>query len=196
MTTDLSGPSPAILSSTTAPKRHGRRLLTLGFVASTIAALLVGGMSGTASAAPGDTSADTTVAHVGVNSAINLTGLTGEFTLNAAPGASVSENGVVTMTVETNNIGGYVVAVQSRTDTLLPLAVGNTDSIPIANLHVRQTGGSTFLPLSSATPVTVHSQPGRSAVGGDFISNDYLVDVPFVATDTYSASLDYVATTL
>ena len=116
--------------------------------------------------------------------------------LNAAPGASVSQNGVVTMTVETNNIGGYIVAVQSQTDTLRPLAVGNLDSIPIANLHVRQTGGSTFLPLSSATSVTVHSQPGRSAAGGDFISNDYLVDVPFVATDTYSATLDYVATTL
>ena len=181
--------------ATPAQKGTGRRLLT-GLVAAAAVAAFVGGMGGTASAAPGDTSADTTVAHVGVNSAINLTGLTGEFTLNAPPGASVSENGVVTMTVETNNLGGYVVAVQSQTDTLLPHAGGNPDSIPIANLHVRQTGDSTFLPLSSTTPVTVHSQPGRSAAGGDIISNDYRVDVPFVATDTYSATLDYVATTL
>jgi len=181
--------------ATPAQKGTGRRLLT-GLVAAAAVAAFVGGMGATASAAPGETSADTTVAHVGVNSAINLTGLTGQFTLNAAPGGSVSEIGVVKMTVETNNIGGYIVAVQSRTATLLPLVVGNPDSIPIANLHVRQTGDSTFLPLSSATPVTVHSQGSRSAAGGDFISNDYLVDVPFVATDTYSATLDYVATTL
>jgi hypothetical protein len=45
-------------------------------------------------------------------------------------------------------------------------------------------------------PARGHSQSTRSANGGDDLSNDYQLRVPVVNEDTYSATLDYVATTL
>lgn len=191
MTTDLFGTSPAIPSDAANSKHHGRRALTLGVAASAAIALFIGGIGGTALAAQ-----DTTVVHVGVDPAIALSGLTSAFTLNGAPGGTITENGAVTMNVQTNNIGGYSVTVRSETPTLVAGAVGNVDAILIDLLHVRETGTTTFQPMSNLNPVMVHLQGGRSVPAGDVISNDFLVDVPFVATDTYSATLDYVVTTL
>jgi hypothetical protein len=74
--------------------------------------------------------------------------------------------------------------------------VANTDAIPIADLTVRETGDTVFLPMSSTDPVSVHTQTGRSANGGDELSNDYEIRVPVVNVDTYTATLDYVASTL
>lgn len=150
-----------------------------------------------ASAAPGETATDTSVANVIVGSVITLTGLTSSFNLSGIPGATVSLASAVTMNVETNNIAGYAVTVQAESDTLDPAdTVANPDTIPIGALSVRETGTTSYTPVSDAVPVTVHSQGTRSADGGDTVNNDYQVVIPFVNADTYSVTLDYVATTL
>ncbi|GLZ39295.1 hypothetical protein Acsp05_29190 [Actinokineospora sp. NBRC 105648] len=152
--------------------------------------------AGVAAAAPGQTDTDDTIAKVVVTSAITLTNLTPDFTLTGLPGATVAQSGIVTFTVTTNNLAGYAVTVQSRTPALAPTASGNTDSIPISALSVRETGTTPYTPLSNTAPVTVHSQSTRSAPTGDNLSNDYQVVIPFVNEDTYTTTLDYVATTL
>ena len=166
-------------------------------VASAAAALLLASVAGTAYAAPGDTSNDTTTANVEVTGAITLSALTPTFTLVGLPGATVIGAAAVSMLVETNNIAGYAVTVQSTTDTLDPAdPVGNTDSIPIGALSVKESTATSYTPVSDTAAVTVHSQATRSAVGGDAIVNDYKVVIPFVNADTYSTTLNYVATTL
>jgi large repetitive protein len=72
---------------------------------------------------------------------------------------------------------------------------GNSDSIPVGDLAVRETGTSAFDPLSNVTSLVVHSQSGPSAAGGDAVSNDYQAAIPFVASDTYSGTLEYIAIT-
>ncbi|MDQ1398789.1 MAG: hypothetical protein QOK20_721, partial [Acidimicrobiaceae bacterium] len=37
-----------------------------------------------------------------------------------------------------------------------------------------------------------HQQNAASAPLGDAVSNDYQVQIPFVAPDTYSATLEYI----
>lgn len=174
---------------------RSRSVLRVVGVAGTVAGLVMAGTVA-ASAATGDTSTDTTVAKVQVTTAIALTGLTPEFTLVGLPGATVTGNGEVTMNVATNNLAGYSVTVQSRTSTLVATAPGNLDSIPIGALSVRETNVTGFTAMSELVPATVHSQTTRSAQGGDTISNDYQVVIPFVNEDTYTATLDYIATTL
>jgi hypothetical protein len=159
-------------------------------------AALAGVMSGTAAAAPGDTSTGTTNANVEVSSVIALTALTPDFRLTGLPGATVTGAGAVTFTVETNNLAGYAVTVQSQTPTMTAGTPGNTDSIPIGALSVRETGTTPFTSVSGTGAVTVHTQATRSAQAGDALSNDYEVVIPFVNEDTYSATLDYIATTL
>ncbi len=181
-------PAPVTAPST----RRVRCAATATFVA----LLLAGPAAGSALAVPGQSDTDDTQANVVVQSAISLTALTPSFTLTGLPGGTVSQDGIVTYTVETNNLAGYAVTVQSRTATLAPTAAGNPDSIPISALSVRETGTTPFTPLSDTAPVTVHSQATRSATGGDALSNDYQVVIPFVNEDTYTATLDYVATTL
>jgi hypothetical protein len=160
------------------------------------AAIVVGGTAGSAAATPGQTSGGTTTANVVVNSAIALTGLTPSFTLTGLPGSTITTSPSVTFNVQTNNLGGYAVTVESATPTLTPAIGTNPDSIPIADLSVRESGTTSFTPLSNVASVTVHSQATRSAQGGDSLSDDYRVSVPFVNQDSYSATLDYVATTL
>ncbi len=160
------------------------------------AALLAFGATAPAMAAPGDTSTDTTIANVEVNSAIVLTGLTPAFTLVGLPGATVTGDNAVAFNVETNNAGGYAVTVQAQEDSLDPADADNVDVIPIGNLRVRESGTGAFTSVTDAAPVTVHTQAVRSDEGGDDLSNDYQVSIPFVASDTYSVTLDYVATAL
>ena len=180
--------------------RPGRRALVRGLGVVGAAAVLLGSAAATASAAPGDTSADTTIANVGVTSTISLNGLTPSFQLNGQPGATITENGAVAMNVGTNNTGGYRVTVQAADDALLPGdTTANPDSIPIANLRVRESApgdNGAWVSLSDTSPVTVHQQNTRSVQAGDAVSNDYQVDIPFVNADTYSVVLDYVATAL
>lgn len=192
-------PVTANASAVSRTNRRGGRTLLRGIVAAAAMTLLAAGMAGPASAAPGDDSADTTEANVEVTGAIALLGLTPSFTLVGLPGSTVTGGGDVTMTVVTNNLGGYVVTVQSADAALAPTAPTNTDSIPISALGVREsTAGDTnaFTSLSNTGAVTVHSQAVRSAQTGDAISNDYEVDIPFVVEDTYTATLNYVATAL
>lgn len=173
----------------------GRALLTGAAVVA-----LVGAMAGTASAAPGDTSTDTVDANVGVSSSISLTGLPGSFTLNGIPGSTVTGGADVGFLVTTNNFGGYSVGVLSEGTELLPPNPGplplNPDTIPIANLSVRETGTATFTPLDTVTPVVVGGGTAASAAGGDAITNDYRVVIPLVRSATYTVTLDYVATAL
>lgn len=182
------------MNNTVAPKNRTshayKALLGIGGIAATVA-LVAGGTL----AANADTDTGSTEGHVEVSTAIALTGLTSDFTLTGIPGGVVTEAGAVEFTVTTNNLAGYSVTVQSATATLVADTVGNTDSIPIGNLSVSEVG-TTFTPLSSTVPFVVHTQSTRSAEGGDDLSNDYEVDIPFVNTDTYSATLNYIATTL
>jgi hypothetical protein len=177
-----------------APGRFGRPALR-GVIGAAVVLLCSGALIGTASAAPGETSGGTTDANVGVTSAIALTALTPSFTLTGLPGATVTGVGAVTFNVATNNLAGYAVTVVSETPTMVGTGT-NPDSIPIADLTVQETGGAGYAALSDTTPVTVHSQSARSAEGGDSLSNDYQLVVPFVNEDTYTATLDYLATTL
>jgi hypothetical protein len=95
--------------------------------------------------------------------------------------------------VLTNNLLGYTVTVQAASATLSGTG-GNTDTIPIASLGVRETGSPAFLPVSNVAPVLVHAQVTPSAPAGDTVSNDYQVTIPFVQPDTYSVVLNYTAT--
>ena len=124
---------------------------------------------------------------------ITLTGLTPTFALTGLPNSTVSKDGATIMTVTTNSVGGYKVTVQAANSTMSGTA-GNADSIPIERLGVRESGTTLFQALSATTPQTVHQQNSPSAPGGDAISNDYQIQIPFVASDTYSATLDYIVT--
>ncbi|TDW24388.1 hypothetical protein [Kribbella kalugense] len=176
----------------TGPARACRRGL-LGVAA--VAALACGG-AGVAAAVPGVGSPGSTEANVAVSSAIALTGLTPSFTLTGVPGATVTGLGAVTMNVATNNLAGYAVTVESATATMAAGAPTNLDSVPIGALSVRESATTNYAALSSTVVRTVHTQSTRSIEAGDTISNDYQVVIPFVNEDTYTATLNYIATTL
>ena len=96
------------------------------------------------------------------------------------------------MTVTTNSPGGYRVTVRARTAVLAGATPGNADTIPIGLLSVWESARSLFLPLSNQAAVVVHQQSFPSAPEGDVVGNDYRIAIPFVAADTYSATLDYI----
>ncbi|WP_216363487.1 putative Ig domain-containing protein [Subtercola boreus] len=122
---------------------------------------------------------------------IGISGLTSSFTLTGLPNSTVTKEGAVTMTVDTNSNGGYLVAVQSESSVLTPLAVSNPETIPLANLSVKASNSSVFVPLAM-TPFVVANITHASAPGGDGVSNDFRVDIPFVPSDTYSGTLTYI----
>ena len=183
---------PPVADLENGTKRCGRLILRSVVGAGAVAVLAVG-MAGTASAQTDDGPVD---GNVQVNSSIALTGLTPSFLLTGLANTTVSENGEVVFNVETNNLAGYSVTVQAGADELVADTAGNLDVIPIGALSVRETGTVPFTPLSDVTPVTVHSQDERSAPGGDALSNDYSVDIPFVNEDNYDVVINYVATAL
>ena len=181
--------APTARAASPMRRRIGRGLALAGAVG--LLATVAGQLP--ASAAPGDTSADSTVANVGVTSSITLQGLTESFTLNGLPGDTQTSTGAVSYTVLTNNVGGYTVGVTAADDVLSP-AGASTDTIPIGNLAVRAGGNGAFTALSDTSPVILRDKDTRSAQAGDDYSDDYQVDIPFVADDTYSVTLNYVAT--
>jgi hypothetical protein len=156
------------------------------------AALLIGSGAGVATAA---TSNGTTTANAVVSSSITLSGLTNAFTLTGAPGVTATTTTPVTMNVKTNQLTGYTVTVQANAAIMTGATTGNTDTIPVSALTVRETGSTPYLPLSSTVPVLVHTSATKSATNGDTINNDYAMTVPFVNADTYSVALTYVAAT-
>jgi uncharacterized repeat protein (TIGR01451 family) len=126
---------------------------------------------------------------------ILLSSLPSSFTIVGLPDTVASLNDALAMTVTTNSPTGYTVSVRALAPWLAGSAPGNTNTIPIGSLHVRETGTLVFQPLSDLTAVTVHSQAGPSSVDGDAISNDYEAVIPFIASDTYSVTLEYIAIT-
>jgi hypothetical protein len=172
----------------------GRSIRTVGGLGALVIGLLLLASAGNSISRAA--SSGNTTANVHVNSVITLSSLTASFTLTGDPGTTRTQNGVVTMNVFTNNLTGYAVTVQAGAATLSPSAPGNTDSIPIASLQVRETGGVAFVSLSNLVAVPVHTQVIPSVPGGDTVSNDYQVVIPSVAADTYSVVLTYVATAL
>jgi large repetitive protein len=123
---------------------------------------------------------------------ISLTGLTSSFTLSGLPNTTVTAEGATTMTVITNSVAGFGVTVRAST-ALLPGAIpGNTDTIPVSNLKVRDSGTSTFTALSNTLPFRVHNQTIPTGLDGFAVSNDYQIDIPFVRPDSYSTTLEYI----
>ena len=164
---------------------------------SLLATLAVGAILSSATApAFADTDSDSVEANVVVNPSLTLTGLTAAFTLTGDINAAVEGLRAVSFAVSSNNAAGYAVTVQSDSDTLDPTTTANTDTIPIGALGVRESGSSTYTPVSDATAVTVHRQTTPSLAAGDALGNDYRIDIPFVNPDTYTTTLNYVATTL
>jgi len=137
-------------------------------------------------------------ANVTIGSAIVLSALTGSFTLAGSPGDSPVGIGVVTMDVFANNATGYTVTVQPATATMTGAIVGNGDTIPVGDLSVEETGAGAYVPLSGTAATTVYTQATPSAATpGDALSNDYefSTPIPNVIPDTYSVTLNYIATT-
>ncbi|MEU5692378.1 fibronectin type III domain-containing protein [Actinosynnema sp. NPDC020468] len=124
---------------------------------------------------------------------IALTGLAQSFTLSGLPNSAVSADGIVTMTVTTNSTTGYVVTVRATGPALNAVTPGNGASIPVERLAVRESGTTAFQPLSVTDPRLVHRQNAPSSPGGDAVSNDYRVDIPLVPSDTYTTTLEYIA---
>ncbi|WP_198169085.1 hypothetical protein [Herbidospora daliensis] len=147
--------------------------------------------------AAADTATGNTEAIVVVTDEITLTELTPSFTLTGAPGAVVTTASPVTMRVTTNNFAGYTVTVQPTTPNLLPSIAGSTDVIPASLLEVSGPAqAGTFAPLNPGTPVVVDTKASASAPTGDIIANNYRITIPFVRPDTYTGTLNYIATTL
>jgi hypothetical protein len=143
------------------------------------------------------TSPGTTTANVAVDSGIAITSLTPAFTLTGIPGDTPADTGAVTMDVFSNNATGYNVTVEAAAADLVGAIAGNADVIPVTDLSVEETGAGPYLPLSSTAATTVYTQDTPSAATpGDALSNDYEFNtgIPDVTPDTYSVTLDYVAT--
>jgi hypothetical protein len=150
-----------------------------------------------APAAPDASSPGTTIANVNVGGAILLSNLTNSFTLTGVPGDLPSDPAAVTMNVFTNNDSGYNVTVLAAAVNLVGTSP-NTDTIPVSDISVEESGAGAFQPLSSTVADQVYSQTTRSvAAPGDLLSNAYEFNtgIPDVLNDTYSVTLDYVAST-
>jgi uncharacterized repeat protein (TIGR01451 family) len=125
---------------------------------------------------------------------ITLSGLTSSFTLSGPPSVLVTANGAVTMNVQTNSPGGYYVTVKPAGGTMVGTGT-NPETIPVGELKVRESGKTLFGSLLANQALVVHSQTGPSSAGGDAVSNDFQVQIPFIRPDSYSVTLDYIATT-
>lgn len=176
------------------PLGNRRRRVVTGFVCTTTAG--VGALAAGTLMAPAARAASTppgaTTANVVVGSAITLTNLSPSFTLSGNPG-DVPAAAAVSYTVTTNNATGYNVTVQPETATLVGTGT-NTATIPFSSLQV----DGTALPAPApATPVQVHNQTTPSLATGDNLTDNYTMPggIPFVAPDTYTGKIDYVATT-
>jgi len=145
-----------------------------------------------------DTASGSTTANVEVSGAITLTGLTPAFTLTGVAGSTPTTAGnPVTMTVTTNNFAGYNVTVVPAAANLIGAIPGNSDVIPANDLEVDGPAqGGAYAHLTYPTPLVVATKASASAAGGDLITNNYRITIPFVRPDTYTGTLNYVATTL
>jgi hypothetical protein len=148
--------------------------------------------------AAADTAADSTTVNVEVTGAITLTDLTPAFTLTGVAGTIPTTGGSpVTMRVTTNNFAGYNVTVVPAAANLIGAIPGTSDFIPANDLEVDgPSQGGAYAHLTYPTPLVVATKASASAPDGDLIINNYRITIPFVRPDTYTGTLNYVATTL
>jgi hypothetical protein len=156
--------------------------------------LVLAGIAIAGSAAFVARAADTT-ASVGVGDTITLSDLTSSFQIDGGPSTTQTKTSAVSMNVKTNRESGYTVTVDPVGVALIGERVGNTDTIPVQDLKVKDSAASGYSALDPVTATQVKSQGSESDASGDTITNDYQVDIPFVNADTYSATLSYVAAT-
>ncbi len=124
---------------------------------------------------------------------ISLSNLTPSFTLSGLPSTTVTQEEAVSMTVTTNSVSGYTVSLRATGNALTGTA-GNADTIPISRLLVRNSSTDAYQPVPTAEPLTIYRKNSASGGGGDAVSNDYQVEIPDVASDTYSTTIEYIAT--
>jgi uncharacterized repeat protein (TIGR01451 family) len=127
---------------------------------------------------------------------ITLAGVAPSFTLSGLPHTTVSLDAAVHMVVTTNSMGGYVLSVQAAASSLAAGAPGNGTTIPIDQLRERPAGTPAFRSLSSTSALLVSQSSTASAPGGDAVSDDYQVQIPFAPPASYSVTLNYVASAL
>ena len=127
-----------------------------------------------------------------LRSTLELRGLTQSFTVSGTPGSTVSLDDAVVGSVVTNSLGGYAVGVRVLAGSLTGQRTG--DTIPVGSLSVRRHGSGPYTALSTSAPTPVFSQDHASAPDGDPLRTDYQVQIPFVDSDTYSVTVEYVVT--
>jgi hypothetical protein len=134
-----------------------------------------------------------TTANATVNSSVTLSGLSPNFTIAGAPLTTATGLSAVTMNAKTNNKTGYNVTVQAAAATMTGAIAGNTDTIPVSALSVRNTTtGGAYTAISNTASVQVANTTAKSTSGGDTVNNDYQVAIPWVNADTYSVTLNYI----
>jgi hypothetical protein len=131
-------------------------------------------------------------ANVGVGNVLTLSGLTAAFALSGAPATTQTGLSAVTMNVKTNNRTGYNVTVQAASASMVGVTVGNTDTIPVSALTVKNNLG-VYTAMSNSAATTVALTAVKTTGIGDTVTNDYEVVIPWVNADTYSVSLNYIA---
>ena len=151
------------------------------------------GIASLASVSASAANTGNTTGNVAVSQTITLSGLTSAFTLTGAPGATATGVSAATMNVKTNDKAGYTVTVQAAAANMVGTA-GNADVIPVSSLTVKNSGG-VYTALSSSASVTTASTAVKTTGLGDTVNNDYqITNIPWVNADTYSVTLNYVAT--
>ena len=127
------------------------------------------------------------------NSTVALSDLTSTVELAGPADATVTRNGAVTMTIDSNNPGGYSVTVQGEADQLVSADNSITGTIPLSDLLFRETGSTLFQPLTT-DPQLLHDRTGATAPDGDAVSSDYQMHLPYVDPGSYTATLEYLVT--
>lgn len=171
------------------PTRRTGRLILRGSLALAMGAATLGMMGGPASAA------DSPVGGITVSVAV-LDGLTLSMVdtgiwLVGAPGADARDG--LDYKVETNNPTGFTVAVHATSPTLVG-SENSLNTIPMSVLKVRDEDGA-YVDVSQEA-VTVYRQSVESADGGEELITDFQMLIPVVMPDTYTGTLDYIASGL
>ena len=154
--------------------------------------LAVAGIGIAALAAGPAYAANTTTANVGVGNVLTLSGLTAAFTLSGVPGTTQTNASAVTMNVKTNNRLGYTVTVQANAASMSGATAGNLDTIPVSALNVTNNLG-VYTAMSNTAATTVALTAVKSTGTGDTVTNGYQIVIPWVNSDTYSVTLNYIA---
>lgn len=170
--------------------RFGRLSRLGGGLALVVAGLSLIGSAGVSAFAAGGS----TTANAAVNQSITLSGLTASFTITGNPSTTATSASAVSYNVTTNDRNGYTVTAQAAAATMAGAAVGNTDTIPIADLSAKDSAAATYSALSNTAALTLESTSAKTSNTGDNLTNGYQLAIPFVNADTYSVTINYTAT--